>query len=92
VKNLFDASPYVATTSDPKLRFLKNITGFGPRDLIVLDSFTMHMEGRSRGRNSASVEGTLICANPNLHELHSRPFALLAVPFVFARRSINVFS
>jgi hypothetical protein len=37
-KNLFDASPYASTTSDPKLRFLKNITGFEPRDLIALDS------------------------------------------------------
>jgi hypothetical protein len=37
-KNLFYASPYLPTTSDPKLRFSKNITGFEPRDLIALDS------------------------------------------------------
>jgi hypothetical protein len=37
-KKLFDASPYLPTTSDQKLRFSKNITGFEPRDLIDLDS------------------------------------------------------
>jgi hypothetical protein len=52
-KNLFDATPYAATTSDPIRAKNKNITGLGPRDLIVLDSFTMHVESRSRERNSA---------------------------------------
>jgi hypothetical protein len=37
-KNLFDATPYAATTSDPIRAKNKNITGFGPRDLIDLDS------------------------------------------------------
>jgi hypothetical protein len=36
-KNLFDASPYAATTSDPIRAKNKNITGFEPRDLIDLD-------------------------------------------------------
>jgi hypothetical protein len=44
-KNLFDASPCAATTSDQKSRFLKNITGFGPRDLLVLDSSEVLVEG-----------------------------------------------
>jgi hypothetical protein len=37
-KNLFDASPYAIKTSDPIRAKNKNITGFGPRDLIDLDS------------------------------------------------------
>jgi hypothetical protein len=37
-KNLFDATPYAITTSDPIRAKNKNITGFGPRDLIDLDS------------------------------------------------------
>jgi hypothetical protein len=37
-KNLFDATPYPATTSDPIRAKNKNITGFEPRDLIDLDS------------------------------------------------------
>jgi hypothetical protein len=37
-KNLFDATPYAATTSDTIRAKNKNITGFGPRDLIDLDS------------------------------------------------------
>jgi hypothetical protein len=37
-KNLFDATPYAATTSDPIRAKNKNITGLEPRDLIVLDS------------------------------------------------------
>jgi hypothetical protein len=37
-ENLFDASPYAITTSDPIRVKNKNITGFGPRDLIDLDS------------------------------------------------------
>jgi hypothetical protein len=37
-KNLFDATPYTPTTSDPIRVKNKNITGFGPRDLIDLDS------------------------------------------------------
>jgi hypothetical protein len=37
-KNLFDASPYTITTSDPIRAKNKNITGFGPRALIGLDS------------------------------------------------------
>jgi hypothetical protein len=38
-KNLFDATPYAATTSDPIRAKNKNITGFGPRDLIDFDSW-----------------------------------------------------
>jgi hypothetical protein len=37
-KNLFGATPYAATTSDPIRAKNKNITGFEPRDLIGLDS------------------------------------------------------
>jgi hypothetical protein len=37
-KNLFDTTPYPPTTSDPIRAKNKNITGFGPRDLIDLDS------------------------------------------------------
>jgi hypothetical protein len=37
-KILFDATPYDITTSDPIRAKNKNITGFGPRDLIDLDS------------------------------------------------------
>jgi hypothetical protein len=34
-KNLFDATPYPTTTSDPIRAIFKNITGFEPRDLIT---------------------------------------------------------
>jgi hypothetical protein len=37
-KNLFDATPYAPTTSDPIRAKNKNITGFGPRDQVDLDS------------------------------------------------------
>jgi hypothetical protein len=37
-KNLFDATPYPATTSDPKWSFSKNIPCNGPLDPLVLDS------------------------------------------------------
>jgi hypothetical protein len=37
-KNLSDAIPCATTTSDPIRAKNKNITGFGPRDLIGLDS------------------------------------------------------
>jgi hypothetical protein len=36
--NLFEATPYAIKTSDPIRAKNKNITGFGPRDLIDLDS------------------------------------------------------
>jgi hypothetical protein len=48
------------TTSDPKLRFLKNITGFEPRDLIALDSFAILAEGCQKARIPHRFVGTLI--------------------------------
>jgi hypothetical protein len=63
VKNLFDATPYSTTTSDPKLRFSKNITGFEPRDLIGLDSFAGQAEDRFSDRHFAAFQGTLIEAD-----------------------------
>jgi hypothetical protein len=50
-KNLFDASHYAATTSDPIRVKNKNIPGLGPRDLIGLNSSWDRFPSWSKSRS-----------------------------------------